>query len=203
MLKVTHEHWKPGELAPWWRHTHLPMRHFCSWRVWSWQRQRGEPLPPLQRRSRAAGVHGGVLNRRSSSLLQAHRPRMPDPSERSICERDQSTRQQEADKLRKFSSALPLKNRQTNKIIPEIALILSSQVYLSPPGQSTITWWTDYVFTPIMNMKHPSRFNSALWRLSTCPIAEQILAGSSRGRAHRGAASREGWSTALQWLAGH
>lgn len=30
-----------------------------------------------------------------------------------------------------------------------------------------------------MNMKHPSRFNPALWRLSTCPIAEQILAGSS------------------------
>lgn len=35
-------------------------------------------------------------------------------------------------------------------------------------------------------MKHPSRFNPALRRLSTCPIAEQILAGSSRGRAHRG-----------------
>lgn len=49
-----------------------------------------------------------------------------------------STRQQAADKRRKF--ALTLKKKLTNKQkIPEVAPICSSQVFFSPPGQFTLT----------------------------------------------------------------
>lgn len=137
-----------------------------------------------------------ALSHRSLSVLQTGAPRSPDLTECSICQQNQTTLHVEEDDGKVFLHMA--KKSRSCKNYPSKSV--------SSSWQHTVTWWTDYVFTLSMNMKHPSRFNPAQLSLSTRPIAEQIFVASSRGWAYRSIRMnvlilwRKGW---LQWLTGH
>lgn len=114
-----------------------------------------------------------TLSHGSSSVLQTCEATPPDLIESSICQQGYAT-------LRQHHGG----RRVSLHMDQEVKEWELSSNQAAPPGSTQLTWWTDYLFTLRMNMKHPSRFNPALLSLSTRPIAGRIFAAGSRGWAY-------------------
>lgn len=133
-----------------------------------------------------------AVSHRSASALKTCEPKLLALAKSSICEEYQTTTPHGEETTRKFL-----------RLHHKVKKVTIAQKYNLPPPESTVTWWTDYVFTPSMNMKHPSRFNPALLSHSARPITGLISVAGSWGWAYRSirinapSLWRRGWGSPL------
>ncbi len=178
------------------------MRHFYSWRVWSWQR------------GRAGNVERGAPSSADFSPAACCVSRSEQDQgwwpEVIICPANLRAQIARSDWIQHLTAGSHHTSRgrgrwQSSPSFEKVKITkeLSSKVRVSSSWQRTVTWWTDYVFTLSMNMKHPSRFNPALLSLSAHPITEQIFVAGSCGWAYRSIRMnvlilwRKGWGSPL------
>lgn len=166
---------------------HLPTRHFYSWFVWSWHWEWAANLEcwapflgRMQLQSQLsgqvwAGIGGNSRSGHAQPRVIVYPANLRGRNAPSNWMQHLSARPGEADGGEKVSPHM-------EKEVKEREL---SSNQAAPPGSMLLTWWTDYLFTPSMNMKRPSRFNPALLSLSTRPIVAQIFVAGSRGWAER------------------
>lgn len=159
------------------------MRHFYSWFVWSWQWE--QPWSPLLSRFQPESLlrmqvcsGSWVMARGILHSAIGHHPPCTPASPNSLLWLNPSIRSdhlsgQKRRIIKVFWACQAPKSQEQKTRQQDTSSNLSSS------WQHTVSWWSDYVFTLSMNMKHPSRFNPALLSHSVCPIVELISAAGS------------------------